>query len=351
VDWSLLECGRGGHVTYAPDEPDLRRQLSASVAAGPGEAWRCLRCGAFVPGPPGGSGPAASAPRVRRGKEVRSALILRIFAIERYLRALVFGLAAVGVWQFSDARTSLQRAFDRDLPDVRRLYSDLGFSFQHSRLIGLVQHALRLDSRTLGYLAVGLAAYAVIEIIEGTGLWLLKRWGEYFAMVATSVFLPYEIYDLVGKVTALRVAAFVVNLALVAYLVIAKRLFGVRGGKRAYEERLREDSILDQAAEAARSAAGGGEAEAPGAGVGGGGVGVPAACGARAGGGGVGASGAGAGGGGAGAPGGGAGTDEAGVDAPGAGAGDDEAGGRGEDAAGGSDVAAGVSHGGRKGLS
>ncbi|HEX4060797.1 MAG TPA: DUF2127 domain-containing protein, partial [Streptosporangiaceae bacterium] len=259
MDWSLLGCGRGGHITYAPDEPDLRRQMSASTAAavaagagaGEGAAWQCLRCGAFVPGPPDGSGPAAAAPSVRRGKEVRSALILRIFAIERFLRALVFGVAAYGVWRFSRDRSSLQRAFNHDMPDVRRLYEDLGFSFQHSKLIGLVQHALRLNSRTLGYLAIGLAAYAVIEIIEGTGLWLLRRWGEYFAMVATSVFLPYEIYDLSSKVTALRAAAFAVNLALVIYLVVTKRLFGVRGGRRAYEERLREGSIIEQAAEAA----------------------------------------------------------------------------------------------------
>jgi uncharacterized membrane protein (DUF2068 family) len=262
MDWSLLGCGRGGHVTYAPNEPELRDQMSAvtRMGAGPGaagdagEAWRCLRCGAFVPGPPEGSGPAGGAPQVRRGKELRSALILRIFAVERYLRAVVFGAAAVGVWQFSDSRSSLQRAFNRDLPDVRRLYGDLGFSFQHSKLIGLVQHALRLNSRTLVYLAIGLAAYAVIEIIEGTGLWLLKRWGEYFALVATSLFLPYEIYDLSSKITALRVGAFVVNVALVVYLVITKRLLGVRGGKRAYEERLREGSIIEQAAEAAQAA-------------------------------------------------------------------------------------------------
>jgi uncharacterized membrane protein (DUF2068 family) len=192
---------------------------------------------------------------VRRGKELRSALILRIFAVERYLRALIFGGAAIGVWQFSDSRSSLQHAFNRDLPTVRRLYEDLGFSFQHSKLIGLVQHALRLDSRTLGYLAIGLAAYAILEVIEGTGLWLLKRWGEYFAMVATSLFLPYEIYDLTGKVTALRAGAFIVNLALVVYLVVTKRLFGVRGGKRAYEERLREGSIIEQATEAASTTA------------------------------------------------------------------------------------------------
>jgi uncharacterized membrane protein (DUF2068 family) len=251
VDWSLLGCGRGGHVTYAPDEPALRSQLSARTALG--EAWRCLRCGTFVPGPPDGGGPAAAAPQVRRGKELRSALILRIFAIERFVRALVFAAAAFGVWRFSYSRLSLEQEFDRSLPDVRRLYQDLGFSFQHSTLLGLVHHALQLNSRTLGYLALGLAAYAGIEIVEGVGLWLLKRWGEYFAMVATSIFLPYEIYDLTVKFTVLRVLTFLVNLALVIYLVISKRLFGVRGGKKAYDARLREDSILE-AAEAAAAA-------------------------------------------------------------------------------------------------
>ena len=84
----------------------------------------------------------------------------------------------------------------------------------------------------------------MIEIIEAVGLWLLKRWGEYFAMIATSVGIPYEIYDLTAKVTALRLAAFVINVALVVYLVVTKRLFGVRGGKKAYEARLRSASIL-----------------------------------------------------------------------------------------------------------
>lgn len=87
--------------------------------------------------------------------------------------------------------------------------------------------------RTLAWLALGAAGYALIELIEGVGLWLLRRWGEYFAMVATSVGIPYEIYELSAKVTVLRVVAFLINLALVLYLVVTKRLFGARGGKAA----------------------------------------------------------------------------------------------------------------------
>jgi len=242
MDWSLLGCGAGGHTTFAPDEPALRERLSAITRDG--EAWRCLRCGTFVVGPPEATGPAADAPQVRRDKEVRSALILRIFAVERFIRALIFAALAIAVWRFSVSRVSLEQSYEHALPPLKALLRDLGFSVQHSKVLGLINKAFTTDPRILTYLAIGLAAYAVVEVIEGVGLWLVKRWGEYFAMVVTSVFLPWEIYDLTAKVTVLRVIAFLINLALVVYLVLAKRLFGARGGKKAYEAALRSESIL-----------------------------------------------------------------------------------------------------------
>lgn len=171
-------------------------------------------------------------------------LILRIFAVERYLRVLVFGLAAYGMWRFEYVRTSLQQAFQHDIPAVRALYTDLGFDFRSSKLIGFIQQALTLSPRVITWFVIGLAAYAVIEAIEGTGLWLAKRWGEYFAVIATSAGLPYEVYDLTVRVTALRAITFAINLALVLYLIGSKRLFGVRGGRRAYHARLAEGSIV-----------------------------------------------------------------------------------------------------------
>lgn len=252
MDWSLFGCARRGHVTYEPDEPGLRDRLAASSAGG--TTWRCLRCGAFVPPAPADAGrhkgqhdkgPAAEAPLVARGKELRSALILRIFAVERFLRFLVFGGAAYGVWRFNSDRAGIQRTFNDALPAIRDLYKDLGFNVNNSKLLGLIQHAFTLNSRTITYLALGLAAFAVVELIESIGLWQGKRWGEYFAVVATSVFIPYEIYDLTVKVTWLRLAAFLVNLLLVAYLVWTRRLFGARGGGKAYEARLREESVIE----------------------------------------------------------------------------------------------------------
>ncbi len=259
MDWSLLGCGARGHVTFAPDEPALRERFSTTTRDG--AAWRCLRCGTFVIGPPTAAGPAAAAPRVRRDKELRSALILRVFAVERFLRAVLFAGLAIGVWRFAVSRLTVEEAYDRELPAVRTLLRELGFNVQHSHLLGLINRAFTLNPHTLTLLVILAAGYAIIEVIEGTGLWLLKRWGEYFAMVATSVFIPYEIYDLTTKVTVLRLLAFLVNLALVVYLVLAKRLFGARGGRKAYDAALRSASILD--AEISALAAGQPDSAAP----------------------------------------------------------------------------------------
>ena len=253
MDWSLFGCARTGHVTYAPDEPELRDRLMAPTAGG--TAWRCLRCGAFVTGGPHGSGPAAAAPLVRRGKELRSELILRVFAVERFFRFLILGVAAYGVWWFKYDRAGIQRAYNNALPAIRALYRDLGFNISHSKLLPFIQHSFTHTSRWLTFLAIGLAVYAVIELVESAGLWLGQRWGEYFALVATSIFLPWEVYELNAKITWPRVAAFVINLLLVIYLAWTKRLFGVRGGKAAYVARLRTESVIEieQAALAAAS--------------------------------------------------------------------------------------------------
>ncbi len=88
MDWSLLSCSRGGHITFAPDEPGLRAQVRAELSGRRGLAVPEVR--RIRARPAGRSGPAAAAPLVPRGKEIRSKLILRVFAIERFVRAAVF---------------------------------------------------------------------------------------------------------------------------------------------------------------------------------------------------------------------------------------------------------------------
>jgi uncharacterized membrane protein (DUF2068 family) len=237
--WELLTCALGGHVTYAPDEAALAQRLQG--ATGLGEVWRCLRCGDFALGPPQGSGHPDDAPLILRGKALQQAFIVRVLAVERLLRAVVLALAAWGVWKFRGAQLSLQAAFDRDVPVLRAS----GFRIDQMTFLHEVQKALAAKPETLALLVVALSAYAALELIEAIGLWLLKRWGEYLAVVATSVFLPLEIYDLTNGITVTRLVTFSINLAAVVYLLISKRLFGLRGGRAAYDAERRGEQLLD----------------------------------------------------------------------------------------------------------
>ncbi|MGI5207175.1 DUF2127 domain-containing protein [Spirillospora sp. CA-108201] len=243
MDWSLLTCARKGHTTYAPDEEKLRERLVVSSPIG--EAWRCLRCGTYVHGEPHGTGPADRAPLVKRGRELRDALIMRFFAVERGIRGLIVLVAAYGVWRFAGSRGSIERIFEKEIPLLRPFAEQIGWDLDHSKVVTSVRHVFDLDARTLRWLAVGLIVYGAIELIEAVGLWLLRRWGEYFAVVATCFGLPIEIYELAEKVTALRVGALVLNIGLIVYIVVTKRLFGVRGGRAAHEAHLRSESLIE----------------------------------------------------------------------------------------------------------
>jgi uncharacterized membrane protein (DUF2068 family) len=247
MDWSLYRCGRIGHLTFAPDEPHLRDHMRGQT--GSAELWQCLRCAAYVPGVPHGSGPAADAPRVRRGKQIRSDLILKLFAIERALRFLIFGAVAFGIWRFANSN-SIAEALNKDIPIVRDFAKELGFTLNHA-LLERIQSLLHISASNLRLLALGVTALALVSGIEAFALWQAKRWGEYFAMIVTSLGLPFEIYELTKAVTITKVILFLLNLLLVAYLVYTRRLFGARGGKEAYEARLRADSVLDEAERAA----------------------------------------------------------------------------------------------------
>lgn len=245
--WELHTCARRGHVTYAPDDDALADRLSGRT--GLGEVWRCLRCGDFVPGPPHGRGPTEDAPLVIRGKALRQAIIVRVLAVERWIRALLIACAAWAVWKFHGAQGSIQAALDRDLPLLR----SSGIKVDQMTAIHELEKALAAKPSTLALLSLALVAYAVLELVEGVGLWLLTRWGEYFAVIATSVFLPLEVHDLTKGITFTRAAAFAINVAAVVYLLFSKRLFGLRGGRRAYDEERRGEQLLDVERAAARA--------------------------------------------------------------------------------------------------
>ena len=90
-----------------------------------------------------------------------------------------------------------------------------------SRLLhGLV---LRIDAlRPHDLLVASLVgmAYGGICLIEGIGLWYEMSWAGYLAVISTALFLPFEIRELLDRVTVVRTGVFLLNIAIMAYLIV-----------------------------------------------------------------------------------------------------------------------------------
>ncbi len=249
MDWNLRSCARKGHLTYAATEPQFRAKLEASTPLG--DAWRCLRCGTYVLGPPHGEGPADHAPVLLRGKELRSAFILRLLAVERWARGVIIVLLGVAVLRLESTQVSLQRLFEADLKSLDPFFRQIHFNVSDSATIRSIENVLHAKHSTLDLIAAGLFVYGALQIFEGVGLWSLKRWGEYVAVVGTTLFIPLEVYELTEKISWLKITVLIVNIAAVLYLLLSKRLFGIRGGRQAYEAARHEESLLEVEAAAA----------------------------------------------------------------------------------------------------
>jgi uncharacterized membrane protein (DUF2068 family) len=189
---------------------------------------------------------------VLRGKALRDTFVLRFLAVERGLRGLLLVALAYGVWQFDGSRSALKQVFDSYLPALVPLAERFGVDLQETGPVHLIEQAFSAKHSTLLLVAVGVLAYGVLELAEAFGLWFKKRWGEYLAVVGTSVFVPLEIHEILVHVTWLRVGALIINLFAIAYLLWTKRLFGFRGGLAAFEAERHNDSLLEVERSASR---------------------------------------------------------------------------------------------------
>lgn len=243
MDWNRRTCARRGHLTYSPDEEHLRDRLH--VATPVGEAWRCLRCGDYTVGAPGGSGPAESGPLMVRGAVLREQLALRALAVERVVRSMVLLAAAYGVWRVQDVQTSLPKVFTEDLPELGPVATELADLFGGSAVLHLVESATPEGTGRLPWVSLGLLAFALVRLTEGGGLWLGRRWAVYGAAVIGALSIPVEMFSLVSEVRWAALLALPVGAAIVGHLVYAHRLFGVRGGRRSIVRARRVEAMLE----------------------------------------------------------------------------------------------------------
>jgi uncharacterized membrane protein len=236
-------CSMRGHVC-APAADDGRLNQ--------GGLLRCVRCDAWVPAE-AIDRKADTVPWPRRGKELHEAIVLRLVALDRAFHALILipaGLLLGWLWLRLDVLSPEARGLIQGLASVSKEVGHVG-----GLLNSAANRVATLNRDHVRNLALAAFAFGLVEAAEAVGLWLEKRWAEYLTVVATASLLPLEVRELTKHVTVLKILGFVLNIAVVAYLIFAKRLFGVRGGPSGHEVDV--DAVLaNQSPQKARPATG-----------------------------------------------------------------------------------------------
>jgi uncharacterized membrane protein (DUF2068 family) len=249
--WELLACGVNGHELVGMDVRQIREEDSPVVREIDGMRWyRCLRCDSWLPlAPPAERDitrehlpPLEAIELPLRGKPLRDKIVLRVIAVDRAFHFVVLGLLALAVFLFANHQQDLHQRFYRVLNDLQVAFGGNPSHPHKSGLLHDLDQLFTLNTSKLKLAGLGIAAYAALEGAEAVGLWSQKRWAEYLTFIATTLLLPLEVYELTRTVSPFKVIAFVINLAIVVYLLFAKRLFGLRGGAAA-EEELRERDV------------------------------------------------------------------------------------------------------------
>jgi uncharacterized membrane protein (DUF2068 family) len=136
--------------------------------------------------------------------------LLRMIAIFKFLKALL--MLAVGIGALRLVHMDITALLEHL---VRHFGLDPG-----GRYVGAaLQKAANLTPDKITSIGIGSFVYAALFLTEGIGLWMKKRWAEYFTVILTATLVPVEIYELIRHPSIPKIFILLINLGIVVFLI------------------------------------------------------------------------------------------------------------------------------------
>ena len=147
-------------------------------------------------------------------------------AVDR--RASAAGLRAVAVFEASKGLLVLVLAII--LIAVRGEIEDYAEDFLYAihldpdrRFARAVMHAAtKLSDLRVWTVLLVAATYSAVRFVEAWGLWNLRVWAEWFALLSGALYLPWEILKVAERATWERIGVLVINVAIVLYMLFIR---------------------------------------------------------------------------------------------------------------------------------
>lgn len=136
--------------------------------------------------------------------------LIRAVAVFKFLKAATLIVTGVGILKMMHMDVG-----NKVFHWVAMLGLDPGRPFVNH----VIEKATNLSPKRIEELGIVSLLYAGLFLTEGIGLWLLKRWGEWFTVIITSSLVPFEVYEIFRHPSAIKIAVLAINVAIVVYLI------------------------------------------------------------------------------------------------------------------------------------
>lgn len=152
------------------------------------------------------------------GRKTEPSVFIKLIILDKVARAVLAILLGIGLLDLLHSVRPVQF--------LEQFINELYLGAISRSLEMQLEKLANLPHGTLIRLAVGAYGYAALELVEGIGLFKRRRWAEYLTLLATLIPIPFiEIPELHAKFTLVRLSALIINIAIVIYLIIARKLF------------------------------------------------------------------------------------------------------------------------------
>jgi uncharacterized membrane protein (DUF2068 family) len=133
-----------------------------------------------------------------------------LIAVFKVVKGLLLLFVAVGLLELVHAEIATLFSL---LIEALHLNAD-------SRIIhALVLKVDALQPHSVFVLSIVSLSYAWLLLVEGVGLWFEVSWAAYVTVISTSLLLPFEVYEVLERVSVLRIGVLLLNLVIVLYLI------------------------------------------------------------------------------------------------------------------------------------
>lgn len=138
---------------------------------------------------------------------------VRTVASFEFGKGIVVLLAGLGVFSMRH----------KDIWGVAESFLEFIHANPHHHFVGIfIDLVYRISDIRLWKVAVLATVYVTLRFVEAYGLWYIRPWAEWLAIASGSIYIPFEVADLLRRPDIIRLLIILINVAIVLYMLMLR---------------------------------------------------------------------------------------------------------------------------------